>query len=252
MTHPGGTGYSRGLYSIPDAPAHLRDVFENKFLSIADGQAAASLRRMVQNHEVPSGADKIAWTRFVMTLLYRTPEGVRRAFEMVRKFYDESLSELITVYDTIKKATDPPTAEEYLKLNSPRMTTRTMIEHLLDIMQSEKVGTRIMDMQWHMGRMHNSPYPFLTSDRPIIMTNGIAHPTSHIVIPLSPVHIFIATNTDDEANRIKALSKSGEIVRRLNDQIARQARKFVYGSDDRQLRFVENRLGDMVPCSPFE
>jgi hypothetical protein len=208
--------------------------------------------RMIMRHEVPTGPDKMAWTRFIMTLFYRTPEGVRRSFEMIQKYYEESLSELHTVYDKLKKPTDPPTAEEYVKHHTGRMTTQTMIEHLLDIMQSEQVGTRIMNMQWHMGQIHNARHTFLTSDRPIIMTNGIGFPHSHLAMPLSPVHIFIATNTDKEANKIKALSKNGEVVFRLNDQIARQARKFVYGNDARQLRFVENRLGEMAQCSPFE
>ena len=34
-----------------------------------------------------------------------------------------------------------------------------------------------------------------------------------------------------------------KVLAKMNDLIVRQARKFVWGVDDRQLRFVERRLG---------
>jgi hypothetical protein len=253
MTHPAGTGYSRGLYTIRDAPPKLADVFENKFLSIADGQAATSLRAMVNEHHVPSGPEKMAWTRFMMSLLYRTPEGVARSFAMIKKYYEEDqLEEFQKEYTERKRPNDPNTLEEFVRRNSERMTSQTMISHLLDIIQSEKVRDKIMAMQWHVGEMRGNRHSLLTSDRPIVMTNGIAYDTSHIVMPLSPRQIFIAANTNEEVAKIKQLSVNGELIAILNDRMGRQARKFVYGTDDRQLRFVENRLGERAACSPFE
>ena len=58
-THPGGTGYFRGLYTIQGAPPHLKDIFESKFMSVADGRAAQSLRLMVDDHLIP--ATIFAW-----------------------------------------------------------------------------------------------------------------------------------------------------------------------------------------------
>jgi hypothetical protein len=60
------------------------------------------------------------------------------------------------------------------------------------------------------------------------------------------------TNTTKEANKIKDLSANGELAARINDRMARQARKFVYDRDAQQLCFVENRLGEKAACSPFE
>ena len=252
-TFPGGTGYTPGLYSIPNAPPHVENVFENSFLNIADGLASQSLAIMLNDKYVPTGKEKIAWTRFLMSLLYRTPEGVARSVEMIRKYYEEeSLEELRKVYTEMKRPEDPDTPEEYIKLNSADMTSRSTIRHLMDITESERVREKIMEMQWHLGRFDGTKHRMLTSDRPIVMTNGIAFPDSHMVIPLSPTHLFIATNTTDEANKIKSLAKNGQIVSIMNDRIVRQARKFVYATDDSQLRFIENRLGQKIPCSPFE
>lgn len=251
MKHPGATGYSRGLYTISGAPANLADVFENKFMSIADGQAAEALRTMINEHLVPSGRQKAAWTRFIMSLWYRTPEGVERSLQAMRKTYlAELIKENRAKYQEEKKPGDPETIEEYIAPHEENILSRTTIDHLLTIIQSERVTEKIMVMQWHLGHFHNMRFPFLTSDRPIVMTDGIGYDNSHIVMPLSPRHLFIAANTEAMCRELKALG--GNLVHRMNDRIVRQARKFVFGTDDSQHRFVENRLGEKAVCSLFE
>jgi hypothetical protein len=47
-------------------------------------------------------------------------------------------------------------------------------------------------------------------------------------------------------------SNPRELMAQVNDRVASQARKFVYGTDDSQLRFVANRLGRMEPATPLE
>src|SRR6185503_3009442 len=70
LTHPGGTGYVRGLYSVQGAPPHVKDILEDRFMSVADGIAAASLQIMLNENVVPTGPEKAGWTRFMMSLLY--------------------------------------------------------------------------------------------------------------------------------------------------------------------------------------
>jgi hypothetical protein len=164
---------------------------------------------------------------------------------------DESLEDFAAEYEKRRLPFDPETLEEYVRQNSPRMADVAIVQHLADIIQSEDVSNRVMSMQWHMGRIAGLHHLLLTSDRPLVMTNGIARPDSHIVMPLSPEHILIMTNTTEEADKIKTLSNKGHLAMLLNDRMARQARKFVYGRDAQQLRFVENRLGEKAICSPF-
>ena len=121
MKYPGATGYLRGLYTIEGAPEHLKDLFENKFMSIADGQAAESLRLMLEDHKIPSGQLRVAWARFIMSLLHRTPEGVTRGYTAIKRYYEENISEQDRErYAAERKQNDPETIEEYLRINSPR------------------------------------------------------------------------------------------------------------------------------------
>lgn len=252
-TFPGGTGYIRGLYSIQNAPAHIKDILENKFMMLADGIASRSLDMMLNEHVVPTGPEKHGWARFMLSLLYRTPEGVARSVAMIRSFYEgDGLSRLQHAYEEARTPDDPATPEEYLKLHGERMEGRMLVEHIMTIIESPRVREKLLAMQWHLGRLENLAHPLLTGDRPIIMTNGISHPDSHIVMPLSPNHVFVAVNRHSEARKIMRMSRNGELARRMNDRIARQARNFVYANEASQLRFIERRLGEKATCSPFE
>ena len=84
------------------------------------------------------------------------------------------------------------------------------------------------------------------------MTNGLGHPHSHLVLPISPQHIFVAAASDDEVARLKEWSERGLLAKELNDRVTRQARKFVFASDPSQMHFVANRLGEKMVWSPFE
>jgi hypothetical protein len=43
-----------------------------------------------------------------------------------------------------------------------------------------------------------------------------------------------------------------KLMEQVNDRVASQARKYVWGVDDTQLRFVRNRFGRMDPSTPLE
>lgn len=252
-TYPGGTGYERGLYSIFGVPDDIKDIVENKYLSQADGEAAICLRQMVDDKLVPSGRGKAAWIRFVLSLMHRNPEGVARSFDAIKKHYSESnLDEALERYIKERRPTDPEKLEDFLEMMAPKAVSQANANHLLSVISSPKVGNAIMRMQWFVVKMVGLKHSLLTSDRPIVMTNGLGKTHSHLILPISPDHIFVAAASESEVKKLKDLSQGGVMASNLNDRIARQARKFVYGVDSSQTRFVENRLGEKAVWSPFE
>ncbi|UWU75922.1 DUF4238 domain-containing protein [Bradyrhizobium huanghuaihaiense] len=252
MKHPGGTGYVRGLYTLKGVPPELEDAFENQFLSIADGTAAVALRIMLDDRKIPPMREKWAWVRFILTLIHRNPEGVERNFAKLKACFDgERVRELLKDYDKLKQKDDPPTAEEWLERNKDRVAEISKLEVMANVMQSELVGNRLLSMCWHLGRFENLKHTILTSDRPIIMTNGLKADDSHMVMALSPQHMLVIAATEKVAKEVTSMP-SLEIVQTWNDRMARQARKYVYGTNNRHLRFVENRLGEKLVWSPFE
>jgi len=109
LTHPGGTGYARGLYSIQGAPPNLKDLFEDKFLNASDGIAAKALDTMLNDNLVPTGTDKIGWTRFMLSLFHRTPEAIARTVAMINAQYDGPyMKKLRDIYDLHKRTWHRP------------------------------------------------------------------------------------------------------------------------------------------------
>jgi hypothetical protein len=153
-------------------------------------------------------------------------------------------------YESIRTPTDPETFEEFRTqyLANPLNTSASNV--LPYLLNSQRVILEIGMMRFFTIDIRNAKHTLLTSDRPIIMTNGIEKPDSHIVIPLSPRRLFGAVRSQQMFDAVGAMQPN-ELVIRVNNKVAEQARKYVYGTDDSQLRFVTNRLGKMVQSTPL-
>jgi hypothetical protein len=132
-------------------------------------------------------------------------------------------------------------APEY-KLTSPPQAL------LPALINSNHVVKHLVDMAWHTADFSDSNSRLLTSDRPIIMTNGLSSEHAHVALPISPTHLFIAVR------RVKTLEqfKSLDLVQITNNKVAEQAIKYVYGINASQLYFIAARLGKMVPSTPID
>jgi hypothetical protein len=63
--------------------------------------------------------------------------------------------------------------------------------------------------------------------------------------------IFVAANTEQTEQIIRNWDPD-RLIEHVNDRVASQAVKYVWGVDDSQLRFVENRLGRMEQSTPLD
>ena len=97
-------------------------------------------------------------------------------------------------------------------------------------------------MEWRVLESPASAPTFLTSDRPVIRTTSLHGRGAHIAFPLTPRLLFIATPDTDILTAILK-SDQAKLVKNFNCQIVEGAQCFVYGCDDTQSRFVQNRFG---------
>lgn len=118
------------------------------------------------------------------------------------------------------------------------------------IIDSDTVGNHLNNMIWTILSLPTS-YTFLLSDRPLIMTNGMLRPESHLALPIGPRKLFIASNGNEIVQEV-ARRRPDDLVSFVNDRLVKQARRFVIGVDDHQLRFVASRFGARLPSSPTE
>lgn len=233
--HPDATGYVHGLYTIPGLPPESEQAqyVEKKFLQKVDDWAARAIVAL-SNNEVTSSHLCVAWSIFLYSLMLRTPEHL--------------LSIAGKLADTHKHLVSLTDADALNLLPPPNIISAA--EVLPEIANSQLVIRGLLSMQWTVRTLNRSTHTLLTSDRPIVMTNGLAKPNDQLLIPISPTQLFILTNSNEVQRLINRWDES-DLVRIVNDRVAGQAIKYVYGTNDRQLRFVSNRLGRRFPATPL-
>jgi hypothetical protein len=78
-------------------------------------------------------------------------------------------------YDELRKETDPPTFEEFEFSTTQADIDETHLAVLARVMNSALVGTVLNGLRWAVIRIDSPKYPrLLTSDRPLVMRDGLA------------------------------------------------------------------------------
>jgi hypothetical protein len=247
-THPDGTGYIHGLNTIERLPPELANFIEDQFLQRADDLACQAHDHLLAgtlnvNTDIQSG-----WARFIMSLMHRTPERIKYLKGLVEEKFGPLLEEMRAKYPGARGPNDPATFDEYVLKANPM--GRSYAEFFQSMVDSENVGRFINQMRWGVITLHRPRVPLLTSDRPMVMSNGINRPDSHIIIPISPVKLFIAANNVDFIQQFQLRAETGEVLEVMNDLMARQARKYLYASEPVDEAFLQGRLGQKIPCYP--
>jgi hypothetical protein len=249
--HPDGTGYVRGLYTVPRNDPRVAEYIEREFFKVTDNSASVVLTMLRSGQAIEWNSDnRSAWSRFIISLMLRNPEYVARMASEVVDFFNPTSTELNDRYRQIRRPEDPETYEEYMALTGHPAGRASAIA-MQTIIDSPRMGGHLNQMRWSTVTFKNPKHTLLTSDRPIIMTNGLVKTRDHLAIPIGPLALFVATNTEESDSIIRNMNPR-ELMQQVNDRVTLQARRFAYGTDDSQLRFVANRLGKMVPSTPLD
>ncbi|UYN96564.1 MAG: DUF4238 domain-containing protein [Enhydrobacter sp.] len=255
-TTPAATGYRMELYSMPGLRPEHAQWIEKKVMGAIDHEAAKVHQHLLAVAKgAPSqtfdGRQRLYWARFLYALIFRTPEHVAELQSRYQAFVPKEIERYRARYDSLRGPNDPATFDEFRTrfLSNPRnMSGLNVVPHLAN---SERVIGHIARMQFRMITMRQfAGRGFLTSDRPIIMTNGLTLPHAHIVLPISPDALFIADKNDAAYGYLSSLSPA-ELARQVNEKVAEQSHHFVYASDKSQFDFVAKRLGRKEKATPL-
>jgi hypothetical protein len=242
-----------GLNTIPGVPAHDAQYLENVFFKFTDNYAAIALRVLLSDPPWQLTPEiRSAWSRFLMSLVVRNPESVGKHRAAAESLFKTVLPKMEADYSKHRAASDPETYLEYASLHSGNIPGRIFARLLQSVIDSQFSGTRLNSMRWIV---LYDPHPknlILTSDRPVVMTNGLDRPNGQILLPISPHHVFVATNNVDTENYIRTVWRNRQLIPQINDRVALQSRKYVYGYSDAQLSFVSSRLGQAWTADPLE
>jgi hypothetical protein len=239
--HPDYQGYEPDLYTIPGVEYETACHLERRFFLQADNDAAQALQKFERDQKIELDARlRSGWSRFVMSLIHRAPEEIRYFFAEAKKHVQDAERLFEENYTSLRLPTEPATFEEFKRYRPTNPEGRAAAMLIQNIIDSPAVGNHLNNMIWTIISPPSS-YSFLTSDRPLIMTNGMNRAESHLALPIGPRKLFIASNRN-EIVRDVAQRKPDDLVLFVNDRVVKQARRFVEPSRQAHPRNSQNFL----------
>ena len=241
--HPAATGYERFLYTMEGLPDDQKQRIEKDYMAAkVDDPAAKALRVLLgTDTSALTEALRAAWTRFMIASLYRRPAAVAEIGDTFKSTLRENLLANST-YESDKQEGDPPTRFEWLEKHHPHLIDDGAKEMVVRATENDRIGNIIINMQWSTLDMSASRHELLTGDMPHLRYYRLKDPGCTILFPLTPTKLFIATHDRKAEHNINSRNKT-EVVKSVNDEVARIAERYVYGRTAGYLRFVANRLG---------
>ncbi|MBN9552619.1 MAG: DUF4238 domain-containing protein [Alphaproteobacteria bacterium] len=243
--HPSAVGYINRLYAVEGLPETVANLFETEFTRPVDTDAAAAMRRLMTGKFDTNATPKegVAWIKFLLSLMMRMPADIKRLKHYVKYDWFSDLPSLQAAFKRSGMEGNPQTTEDYLKLLGPTFHERAAMTALSGMMQVETAIRAIGQLQWTVSNFYGAR-EFLASDRPLIASVGMNGPKAHIILPIGPHRVFIATKTE-QFRRQLVDKRPWDFVAKVNTYIVNNATDYVYGSNGAALRFVQKHMGKL-------
>lgn len=219
---------------------------EKLFFSPVDNHAALAHQVLLKEEDQYGWNSELrsAWTRFLVSLLCRTPADL----DLLKEYWQLVVMSPSAIeseeYLRGRPPEAPPTLEEFLKSVPKREVAVGSYRLLVNMINGEELGCFVNNMVWETVELEIEKHHLLTSDSPVIATNGLKYDQSHLVLPLAPNKLFVAANSKDYIRQLFDRPPN-EIVKACNEKTVGNAKKLVFSSDKSQTRFIDNRFGQL-------
>lgn len=238
---PAEIGYQKHLYAIPGATPEKAQAIEEKFMSALDDQAADAHKMLLQGNVALSQKLRSAWSRFLMSQWFRTPEGVGHIKQAMASLLAKDDPTLSAKYEALKKEGYPPSLGEAIALLNPHFAEEAALQVMLKMMDDPRNGHRLNNMRWFV-REIDGGHDLLVSDVLLQMGSGIFSNAGYLTIPLTPRLMFCAVKQPSLADAMMTMGRN-EFVSRANRAVVSRAVEYVGATDLSQAPFVEKHFG---------
>lgn len=218
--YPAQTGYEKHLYTIADATPENAATIEKDFLQKIDDRGAKAIAS-AESGEGVGPQDKTGLVQFVLSLLHRTPDRIKWMEDRLRTDLEK---------------------HPYFEGVEPAVYRDAALWVMADLIQSEKVLSRFMSYSTFFITLGPAAYDLLTTDRPLLLSNGLEHDNAFVMVPVGPRRIMLLTKKQELANHI-AIQDPKVFSKAINEALVVQAKELVISSTGREFNFVNERLG---------
>lgn len=242
---PKSIAFEPELYSFP-ALGEASATIETNLFGKLDDQAAKIVHRMIE-----TGGDELCveemdwWSHFLLSLIIRGPESTRALKAAAAEIWAAPDPQTQADYEALRGPNDPPTVEAWLaeQAGSNDLGGQRLGHRILhSLVMHSSLAERIRQMKWYVWPTDRKSQPFLISDRPVFMSNGLGKESGQILMPLGPRHLFLAFYDESYARGVMQMPAE-ETVDMARKLMAVRAQKHVYASTTHEREFLKTWLG---------
>lgn len=227
---PAAIGREKDLYRIPGVSDGDAQLIEAEFMAKLDSLAAPVLDRLLHGESISDVASRSCWSCFLLGLIHRSPRNVSAAKAAIPLIQQQMFPGL-----DIDMA-----HSEYVAVTS-----------LPSRINNPTIGTVLNRMVWDVIDLGPAGRTLLTSDQPVIMSNGLKPPEGNYSLPISPTKLFVASWGGILRERFLRQTPR-QIVSLSNRLVAERAERFVIATDQSQRHFVDKHLSKAKVPTPLE
>lgn len=223
---------------------------EDEFMKPIDTLASRSLSMLeTQNDRIAYESKyRSAWSLFLMTLLMRMPEDLKVLAAALAEEWVRELPKLAELYAGKRKGDDPPTLQEFIDQKDPDHMARWTLNVARRLMDHDGIGQMLNNMRWFVLTAGDDAPRLLTSDRPVVISGTLTEENAYLLLPIGPTQLFVAVNSIGTEVMFRKRQVK-ELVEATNKLAVQHAEKYVYGTDDGYVRFVDEHIGTSRPRS---
>lgn len=247
-TAPAGTGYVDRLYALRGFPEHLAHQVEEKFFRAVDSSAADALRVLEGGGSTPrlTVAQRSAWSRFLVSLLSRTPEDLIACREVWPKHISYVSDDAERDYAARRRPEDAATLRELMSSIPSAEAERFMLEGFINLMDNPSLGAKLNALPFRVIVFPETAPELMTSDRPVIRNHmGLGARGGHLALPIGPRRLFVCAADPALLDGLANANRSN-LARECNRIVTRHAVRLVFARTDQNLGFVRKHFAATV------
>jgi hypothetical protein len=246
-THPAQAGFKHDLYRLPGDHADdmAAQLLEWGFFRHVDNDAARALAILLG--EAPSAwatDTRSGWSRFLLSLLHRTPRHWEQILDKLARLDAETLLEVQVRYTELRGPTDPETFNDWIAARDRVYIEKERYKMAARAIDNEELGTSINNIEWRVHDLSQANHALLTSDNAIVLV-AINLPEGHLALPISPTNLFVAARHRKFHSQIETLARTdpSRLVRGVNRLTVERADEVVIAHDESQRLFIQRHFG---------
>ena len=245
--YPAQAGFMNDLYRLPGNHADdmAAQLLEWGFFRHVDNDAARALAILVGDVPWEWATDtRSGWSRFLLSLLHRTPRHWERVLDELASLDAETLPEVQARYAELRGPIDPATFDEWIAVRDPAHLEKERYKMVARAIDNAKLGTSINNIEWRVYELSRASHALLTSDNAVVLV-AINLPDGHLALPISPTKLFVAARNRIFHAQIETLARTNpsRLVRGVNRLTVERADEVVIAHDESQCLFIERHFG---------